>query len=46
MSISFDADRFGQDIVFEVDSGRLIIDNVPKSLKQQLNQHVIKRSDD
>jgi nucleoid-associated protein len=46
MSISFDADRFGQDIVFEADSGRLIIGNVPKSLKQQLSKHGSKAGDD
>ena len=37
MSISFDADRFGRDIVFEADTGRLIISNVPESLRQQLS---------
>ena len=46
MSISFDADRFGKDIVFEPDSGRLIISKVPKALEQQLSKHGSKTSDD
>lgn len=39
MSISFSSGRFGEAIVYEADSGQLIIKQLPKSLKQQLNKH-------
>ncbi|HEB26726.1 MAG TPA: nucleoid-associated protein NdpA [Porticoccus sp.] len=36
MSISFSADMFGQDIIYDEASGTLTIKQLPKSLKQQL----------
>jgi nucleoid-associated protein len=36
MSISFSADMFGQNIIFDEATGNLIIKEIPKSLKQQL----------
>ena len=39
MSISFSSDLFGEHISYEPNSGRLTINTVPKSLKQQLIKH-------
>jgi nucleoid-associated protein len=39
MSISFSSDRYGSDIEYDPASGRLILNAIPKSLKQQLTQH-------
>ena len=36
MSISFSADLYGQDIVYDAQAGTLTIKQIPKSLKQQL----------
>jgi nucleoid-associated protein len=36
MSISFSADMFGQEIVYDEVAGTLTIKQIPKSLKQQL----------
>jgi nucleoid-associated protein len=36
MSISFSADRFGEDIIYDPQSGSLTIKRIPKSLRQQL----------
>ena len=38
MSISFSADMFGQDIIFDEVSGTLTLKQIPKSLRQQLKQ--------
>ena len=39
MSISFSSGRFGGDITYNPMSGALTINQIPKSLKQQLNKH-------
>lgn len=39
MSISFSSDRIGEDIIYDSHSGRLSINTIPKSLKQQLAKH-------
>jgi nucleoid-associated protein len=38
MSISFSADQFGEDILFDEQTGVLTLKNIPKSLRQQLSQ--------
>ncbi|MBN4055539.1 nucleoid-associated protein [bacterium AH-315-K03] len=38
MSISFSADQFGEDIVYDEHTGILTIKQIPKSLKQQLSR--------
>ncbi|MCR8923940.1 nucleoid-associated protein [Dasania sp. GY-MA-18] len=40
MSISFSSGRFGSDITFDEMSGRLTLNQIPKSLRQQLNKHL------
>jgi len=42
MSISFSADKFGQDVTFNPQTGELTIKQVPKSLKQQLSKYLQK----
>ncbi len=44
MSISFSSEMFGEDILYDPQSGTLTIKKIPKSLKQQL-QSTIKPSD-
>ena len=39
MSISFSSGRYGNDITYDENSGKLVINQLPKSLKQQLNKH-------
>ncbi|MGK0441379.1 MAG: nucleoid-associated protein [Pseudohongiellaceae bacterium] len=39
MSISFSSGRFGGDITYDPMSGALTLNQIPKSLKQQLNKH-------
>ncbi len=39
MSISFSADMFGENIVYDEQAGTLTIKEIPKSLRQQFQKH-------
>ena len=45
MSISFSSGRFGGDITYNPMSGALTLNQIPKSLKQQLNKHQQEKHD-